>query len=389
MPIPTPTPSGWGEDAPRRETRSTGEGEDGGDRDGIQTVSFQQILEEFAEVVDEGVEIGFGGVPGAHEAAAGVAFEDVEMPAAGMELLDGVEGELDEDAVGLDGVKELEAGEGFEEMGELPGHGIGMGGVAEPGAVGEQSAPGSGEEAHFGGQLAGLFDAVLKVAGEVGVEEHNGFGDGPAVFGEAEAEDVDAGAPGEVGGGDVEVGEGVGETGAVEVDMEAEAVGGAGEVGEVVGGIDGAEFGGLGEAEGGGFGGVEGEMVEDGLFDGGGMEQAVVTGEGEETGAAAKELGGGAFVVLDMGGGVAEDGVVGAMEVGEGEGIGAGAVEDQEHLGVGFQEIADGLAGVIGPGIGTVGGGVVLIGVADGLPGFGTDGSLVVAGEMAGTEGGC
>ena len=73
-------------------------------------------------------------------------------------------------------------------------------GVAQPGAVLQHADPLRAEEAHLRGELAGLLAAVVELPGELPVEEDDGLGGVHAVLGAAEAEHVDARAPGEVGG---------------------------------------------------------------------------------------------------------------------------------------------------------------------------------------------
>jgi hypothetical protein len=130
---------------------------------------------------------------------------------------------------------------------------VGVGGVTQPGAVGEHGGPLRGGETHLRGELAGLFHAVVEFAGEVAVEEDDGLGGEEAVFGAAEGEHVDTGAPGEIGGRAVaaglEGGAGVGETGAVEVDGNRVGVREVGERAEFGRRVDRAELGRLRERQ--------------------------------------------------------------------------------------------------------------------------------------------
>ncbi len=325
-----------------------------------------------------------GGVPGADEAAVVEADEGIEHPALVEEGLDGVGGELEEDHVGLARVEEAEAGDGGQLGFEEGGHAVGVGGVAEPGLVLEHADPGGGEEPHFRGELAGLFAAVIELAGHVVVEEDDRLADGHPVLGTAEAEDIDAGLPGDFLGGDAEGGDGVGEAGAVHVEAQFMAAGDFPEGLDFVDGIDGAEFGSLGEADGAGFGVVDIVASADGLFDASGVEFAVGAGDEEDLGAVGEELWGAALVGFDMGHFVAEDAVVGLAGGGEGEGVGGGAVEDEEHFAIGFEEVAEEVGGLLGPGVVAVAMGVAGVGGEHGLPGLRADPGVVIAGELAG-----
>ena len=127
--------------------------------------------DEGVGVGEEGGDVFRGGVPAAHKAVAGGASEVIEMPTAGGES--GGEGivEAGENGVGGGLGAEGDAGNGAKAGGELAGHGVGVGGVAKPGAGFEEAHPLGAEETHFGSKLAGLFAAVFELAGESGLEK--------------------------------------------------------------------------------------------------------------------------------------------------------------------------------------------------------------------------
>ena len=127
--------------------------------------------EEALDVGDELLHVLLAGIPSAHESAADLADECVELPADLAEGLDDVRGKVGEDRVGLGGEQDLDFGKGREPVVEEAGHGIGVGGVAEPGAVAEHADPGGGEETHLGAELARLLAAVIEFAGEFAIEE--------------------------------------------------------------------------------------------------------------------------------------------------------------------------------------------------------------------------
>ena len=95
-------------------------------------------------------------------------------------------------------------GDGGQRRRQLAGAGIGMGGVAQQCAVPEQAQPRCGEKAHLRGQLAGLLAAVVKLEGQLPVEEHYCLADRQAALGPAEREHVDADPPGQFLGGDIQ-----------------------------------------------------------------------------------------------------------------------------------------------------------------------------------------
>lgn len=335
-----------------------------------------------AGVGEEGGDVGVLRFPRAHEAVAVFADEFVEVPAAGFKGGDGGGGEFDEDAVGFGGGDEARA-EGDEAGGEGAGLAVGVGGVTEPCAVGENGGPLGGGEAHLRRELAGLFHAAVELAGEGAVEEDDGFGGEEAVFRAAETEDVEAGAPSEIGGGVARVGAGggVGEAGAVEVDDEVVGVGPIGEGAEFGGGVDGPEFGGLGEGEGAGFGKMHAvTAVEDGR-EVGGAELGVRGVDGDDFTAAGEKFGGAALVGFDVGEGVAEDAVVALAEGGERECVGGGAVEDKVDFAVGLEDVAEVLFGAGGVGVVAVAGDAVGVGGGERGEGFRAEAGGVVAGE--------
>ncbi len=262
-----------------------------------------------------------------------------------------------------------------------------MGGPFEPGPVAQHADPGRGEKAHFGGELAGLFAAVIKLLGEFQIEKHDGLADSDTIFGAAEAQHINAGLPGDFLGGDAEGGHGIGKAGAVHVQVEAEAFGDGPNSLEFIGGVNGADLGGLGEADGTGFGIVDIGAAADHAFHGGGGDFAMVAGDGEEFGAIGKEFGRAAFIGVHVGEFVAQNAVVGLAEGGEGQGIGGGAVKHKKDFAAGLKQIANHAGGLGGPGIIAVGLFMAVIGGGEDGPGFGADPRIVIAGELAAAGG--
>ena len=322
------------------------------------------------------------------------ADERIKVPALCVESGGGGGRKLGEYGVDLRLAEEGDAGEDAEGGGEFLGVGVGVGGVAEPGARFEHGAPLGAGEALFGGELAGLFHTVGEVAGELFIEKDDGLGGQQAVFGAAETEDVDACAPSEIGGGVAGQrggGAGVGETSAVHVHCEAVGVGEVGEGADFGGGVERAVLGGLGEGERAGFREVDAVAAGEGGGDGGRGELAGGAGEREEFTAAGEELGRAAFVGVDVGDLVAEDTLVALAECGESEGVGGGAVEDKERLAVGLEDLAEEGLGAGGGGVVAVGGDEVGVGGGENGEGLGAEAGGVVAGEgviVAGGHGG-
>ena len=143
-----------------------------------------------------------------------------------------------------------------------------------------------------------------------------------------------------------------------------------------------AQLGGLRQAHHLGLGVVDVAPAADHLLDGVRAELAQRAGRGQHLGAVGEELGGPALVGLDVGHLAADDGVVALAHGGERQRVGRRAVEDEEDLAVGLEGLPEEPAGPLGPGIVAVGGGVAAVGLGHGLPGFGTDPGIVVAGKL-------
>src|SRR5687767_11101089 len=120
--------------------------------------------------------------------------------------------------------------------------------IFEPGAVFQHPDPGCGEEAHLRTELPRLLAAIVELAGEVAVEEHDSLAPVTSVLGASEAENVDAGLPGDLFRFRAEARDGVGEPRAVHVQGEAEFTAFFADRPELVERIHGAHFGRLREA---------------------------------------------------------------------------------------------------------------------------------------------
>ena len=114
-----------------------------------------------------------------------------------------------------------------------------------------------------------------------------------------------------------------------------------------------------------------------------GVDPTVVALGKQQLGAVREELGCPALVGLDVRGPVADDAVIGLAQRGQRQGVGGGAIEDEEHLAVGFEQLTDAVARTCGPGVFAVGAGVPRVGLGERLPTGWTEAGVVVAGELA------
>jgi len=100
-------------------------------------------------------------------------------------------------------------------------HGVCVPRIAEPEVVGEVGVELRGDEAHLRQAMAAAVLAERELFGQRLVEHDDRLGGERAVLRGAEGQEVDAGAPGEVGGRRAGRCDGVGEAGAVEVYPQA------------------------------------------------------------------------------------------------------------------------------------------------------------------------
>ena len=168
---------------------------------------------------------------------------------------------------------------------------------------------------------------------ELGAQEDDRVAEQQAVLGPAEGEDVHACVSGQRAKGQVEGGGGVGEAGAVHVQEHLVLVGELGQGADLLRRVDGAELGGLGDRDDAGLRGVlvadPGEPLRDQL-----RGELPVGSRGGQELHPRDPLGRPALVDVEVRGLGADHGLVGAGERLEREDVGAGAVEDQERLGL-------------------------------------------------------
>lgn len=107
----------------------------------------------------------------------------------------------------------------------------------------------------------------------------------------------------------------------------------------------------------------------------------------QQLGAVGEELRRAALVGLDVGGLRADHAVVALAQRGQGQGVGGGAVEGEEHFAIGLEQLAEVVRSARGPLVVAIGALVAAVGFGHRRPGFGADTGIVVAGELLGVIG--
>ena len=121
------------------------------------------------------------------------------MPAHGEHGLGHRGTHVDEHRIDLDRACQRESRHGADGRAQALRHRIGMGRVPQPGSGFEYALPLATLEAHLGGELTGLFAAVVELRRQRRVEEHHRLGGVEAVLGAAQGQHVDTRAPAQVG----------------------------------------------------------------------------------------------------------------------------------------------------------------------------------------------
>ena len=140
------------------------------------------------------------GVPGAHEAAAGLAEEGVEAPAALAQA------RLHRRAAARRTRRSTApAPSGARPRGRRCARhsrcamALAWRAFSQPHVVLEQRQPRRRDEPHLGVEVARLLDPPLELPRQLAIEEQHGLADREPVLDPAEAQHVDAGAPGQIG----------------------------------------------------------------------------------------------------------------------------------------------------------------------------------------------
>lgn len=79
--------------------------------------------------------------------------------------------------------------------------------------------------------------------------------------------------------------------------------------------------------------------------------------------------------------------MVALAQRGQGQGVGGGAVEGEEHFAIGLEQLAEVVRSTRGPLVVAIGALVAAVGFGHRRPGFGADTGIVVAGELLGVIG--
>ncbi|MNP18231.1 hypothetical protein D3C76_1107040 [compost metagenome] len=164
--------------------------------------------------------------------------------------------------------------------------------------------------------------------------------------------------------------------------VQAQLLAGGADRLELIGAVDGPDLGGLGQGHHPWLGVVDVLALQRHFADRLRRQLAVDAGRGQQLGAVGEELWRAALIGFDVGGLGADHTVVALAQRGQGQGVGGGAVEGEEHLAVGFEQLAEVFRGAFGPLVVAVGAVVAMVGFFHRRPGFGADTGIVVAGEL-------
>ena len=203
-----------------------------------------------------------------------------------------------------------------------------------------------------------------------------------ANLGAAEGEDVHAAVGGEGAQGQAERGGGVGDAGAVHVQVHAVAVRQVRERAHLPGRVDGAQLGGLGDGE---DAGLDVVLVAQPRMRGStSAGVSLPSGVGMSTSLQPVNFSGAPHSSTLMWAVSAQrTASVGPQERAQAQHVGAGAVEDEVDVHVRAQVLAELRHRALGPGVASVGQGMAHVGAGDGLEQGGVDPRVVVAGKAS------
>ena len=162
---------------------------------------------------------------------------------------------------------------------------------------------------------------ISKFCGKLEVEENDGFRHQAAVLGAAERKDIHTSLPGNFGWRDIERRQRISESGAIHMDFKAVFLSQITDRVQFGWLVQGAQLGGLRQTQGTGLGMVGNALAIDmarQLFAG---YLSVITIDRDQLGAAGEELGGAAFVGVDMRNPVTVNGAVNRRYRRQGQGI--------------------------------------------------------------------
>ncbi len=208
---------------------------------------------------------------------------------------------------------------------------IGAPRILKPQVTGEIGVELGRHEPHLGQQMARFLAPVFEIANVSRIEEDHRLRGQRAVLGGPERQRVHAALPRRLGRCAAQRHQGVGEAGAVDMQLQAFLARQLRDRPQLVRRVDRAELGGLGEADGAGLRMMHEALLE--MFERGGDRRGLELGVGafqrHELGAMGEELRRAALVDRDMGFGMADDGAVLWHQRRQRQRVGARAVDDR------------------------------------------------------------
>ena len=191
--------------------------------------------------------------------------------------------------------------------------------------------------------MPGALVAAGQARGSVAVEDHHRLGSHGSVLGRPKGEDVDSGFPGQLGGSAAQSLHGIGKPGAVHVQPQAPAAGDPGNLADLVQLVNGPQLGRLTEADGAGLTFMDPHFLDPGhsASEGPRGDLGQFPGQRNHLGAPCVELWRPAFVGMEMGLLVTEDGTVSGGELGDGQGVGRRTRRHREDLQIGLESLPE------------------------------------------------
>ena len=186
------------------------------------------------------------------------------------------------------------------------------------------------------------------------VEKQDRLAHRHAVFGAAKTQHIHPGFPAQLCRRAAQESAGIGETGAVHVQQQAQLLAGVADGADFFGAVHAADFGGLGDGDHPRFWIVDVLALEGDFADRLGGDLAVFSTGDQQFGTVGKELRGAAFVGFDVSGFGADHAVKALAQGRQRQGVGRRTVEGEIHFAVGFEQFAKVVGGAQGPLIVTV-----------------------------------
>ena len=233
--------------------------------------------------------------------------------------------------------------------------------------------------------MAGLLDPPFELARQVTIEEQHGLADGQPILHPAEAQHIDAGAPGEIGRRAPEERHGIGKACPVHVHLQAVAARHIDERGDLVQAVDGTELGCLSDRQCTRLDVVHAAALPRQRVDHVGRQLCERRAGRDDLRPAGEQRRRPGLVLLDVARGVGDDGVIGLADLRQRQGVCRRAVEDEEHLAIGLEQLTQPGASLLRPGIVAVAGDMTLgVGADQRIQRLRAEPRIVVGGELLG-----